>query len=228
MTTMTIKQIDDAFTAMACYYINRKGLMISPFTQGGSYSDEHGHIDLIDPNDCSYIIRIWLMQGRYSIDNKSYWHGFDTIKMMVKKYTDPDTKNIDIARSKTLWPNKGESLYEKEYYAIGKMTNGKSYVYTDDVNTAINSLNLAMQRIENRPYGVKCYNTNVELNRLTPKFVDSIMKRINSIKGFKRAHADCITSVKLSNVYCYQSDSNRLQAQVKYSFNGKDGIITLK
>ena len=62
----------------------------------------------------------------------------------------------------------------------------------------------------------------VSLSKLSPKFIDLIMDRINSVKGFKRAKSTCITNVEMFKGY-----QGKLIAKVSYEFNSKSGTITL-
>jgi len=220
MAVFTAKEVVSQFnTAIAD--LMSKGYIISPFTESGSYSNTKTHIDLIKPNDNSHIIRVWLSDERVKTGER-FWQYIDSNGVRVKKYKNGVGYDGIFEREQTLWPGKdyGETLYEKMFYAFAER-NGKR-IYSDDLDEAKKFANMHNDRVMNDTTDKFNLGRSFSKDRLTPKFVDSIMARINSIRGFKRATASCITSVEM-----YKYD-NKLNVVVKYRFNDKNGTIHLQ
>ena len=220
MTIVTIDGINDVINKIVADLIV-KGYVISNFTHGGSYSNTEGHLDMLKPNDRSHIIRIWAVTRVYDIDDKLYRH-IDTAAIRVSRYTRKDGFDGKY-HSQTLWPNSGEVLSEHIFYKICDRSEcGGCKVYTDNLDEAKKILK--MQRDRSRSHVNKdYYSHSVEISKLPASFIDHIMNRINSIRGFKRATASCITKVMVGRNY-----NGKMAADVYYSQNGKDGIIKLR
>ena len=204
--------------------IMAKGYIISQFTNDESYSNTEGHLDMIKPNDKSHIIRVWIVTGIEDTDYRVYHH-VDTIAIRVSKYT---RKNGFDGRccSQTLWPDRGEVLSERKFYQIccrGERKEGR--VYTDNLDDTMKILNMRWDRYCSRDNNdnKNSYYHSIEISKLPASFIDNIMHRINSIRGFRRATASCITKVIVGKNY-----SGKMAADVYYSQNGKEGIIKLR
>ena len=233
MTIVTVNNLNRIFNNTVVDIMN-KGYIISQFTNDGSYSysNTEGHLDMIKPNDKSHIIRVWIVTGIEDTDHRVYHH-VDTIAIRVSKYT---RKNGFDGRccSQTLWPDRGDVLSERKFYQISER---KFYqicdrsehkgrrVYTDNLDDAIKILNMRWDRYCSRDSNdnKNNYYHSIEISRLPASFIDNIMHRINSIRGFKRATASCITKVIVGKNY-----SGKMSADVHYSQNGKNGIIKLR
>ena len=233
MTIVTVNNLNRIFNKTVVDIMN-KGYIISQFTNDGSYSysNTEGHLDMIKPNDKSHIIRVWIVTGIEDTDHRVYHH-VDTIAIRVSKYT---RKNGFDGRccSQTLWPDRGDVLSERKFYQISER---KFYqicdrsehkgrrVYTDNLDDAMKILNMRWDRYCSRDSNdnKNNYYHSIEISRLPASFIDNIMHRINSIRGFKRATASCITKVIVGKNY-----SGKMSADVHYSQNGKNGIIKLR
>lgn len=233
MTIVTVNNLNRIFNNTVVDIMN-KGYIISQFTNDGSYSysNTEGHLDMIKPNDKSHIIRVWIVTGIEDTDHRVYHH-VDTIAIRVSKYT---RKNGFDGRccSQTLWPDRGDVLSERKFYQISER---KFYqicdrsehkgrrVYTDNLDDAMKILNMRWDRYCSRDSNdnKNNYYHSIEISRLPASFIDNIMHRINSIRGFKRATASCITKVIVGKNY-----SGKMSADVHYSQNGKNGIIKLR
>lgn len=219
MTVITASEVARQFNAAIMYFIE-KGYVISPFTENGSYSKTKSHIDLIKSNDNSHIIRVWMVDESLKV-GKDWWQTVNVMGPRAKKYLTGKEYDGKISREQSLWPDSGVVVYEKLFYMF-KERNGNK-IFSDDLDEATRLVNLALDRIMNRPV---CnpfnYGRSVAKEKLPATFIDGIMKRINSNRGFKRATASCIDTVEI-----YKYDS-KLKATVKYKFNGKTGIISLK
>jgi len=219
MSIFTAKEIANQFNEAVMFFIER-GYVISPFTEDGTYSNTKTYIDLIKPNDNSHIIRVWMVDETLKVGN-DWWQKVDVMGPRAKKYTNITDYDGKIAKEQTLRPGKGIVVYEKLFYMF-KERNGKK-VFSDDLDEATRLVNLVFDRMVNQsinnPFN---YGRLIAKEKLPSNFIDGIMRRINSKQGFKRAHADCIGTIQI-----YKYD-NKLKADVKYNYNGKTGIITLK
>ena len=220
MSIVTINGINDVINKIA-YDLMGKGYVISHFTHGGSYSNTEGHLDMIKPNDKSHIIRIWAVSYVYDIDDRFYRH-IDATVIRVSKYTQKDGFDGKY-HSQTLWPNNGELLSESIFYRVCDRSEFKGCkVYTDNLDEAKNILKMQWDRSCNH-VNKDYYSHSVEISKLPASFIDSVMNRINSIRGFKRATASCITKVIVGRNY-----NGKMAADIYYSQNGKDGVIKLR
>ena len=220
MAIVTINNLNDIVNRVASDLMG-KGYVISNFTHGGSYSNTEGHLDMIKPNDKSHIIRIWAVTYVYDIDDEIY-RLIDATVIRVSKYTQKDGFDGKY-HSQTLWPNNGEILSESIFYIVCDRSEIKGCkVYTDNLDEAKKILKMRWNRRDNH-VNKDYYSHSVEISKLPASFIDSIMNRINSIRGFKRATASCITKVNVGRNY-----NGKMAADVYYSQNGKDGVIKLR
>ena len=220
MAIITVNDLNRLFNQTVVDLMS-KGYTISQFTHGGSYFNTVGHLDLVKPNDKSHLIRIWTVTNTESTDDKIYRH-IDTAAIRVSKYMWKDGFDGK-CRSQTLWPDRGEVLSEHKFYKIcDRSDRNGGMVFTDNLDEAKNILNIQWNRYCNRSIKSNNYIRELELSKLSPNFVDKIMYRINAVRGFKRANASCITSVRVGRNY-----NGRMVADIAYSQNGKCGIINL-
>ena len=220
MTIVTVNDFNRIFN-QTVVDIMAKGYIISQFTNDGSYSNTECHLDMIKPNDKSHIIRVWIVTGIEDTDYRVYNHVY-TVAIRVSKYTH---KNGFDGRccSQTLWPDRGEVISERKFYQICDRSERKcGSVYTDNLSDAMKILNMQWDRCCSH-VNKDNYSHSVEISKLSANFIDNIMHRINSIRGFKRATASCITKVIVGKDY-----GGKMTADVYYSQNGKDGIIKLR
>ena len=221
MAIVTVNDLNRIFNETVVDLME-KGYVISQFTHGGSYSHTEGHLDMAKPNDKSHIIRVWTVTGIEDTDDRIYRH-IDTAAIRISKYTSKDGFD-GRCRSQTLWPDRGEILSERKFYQICDRSERKGgKVYTDNLDEAMKILNMQWDRYCSRSKTGDNYSHDVEVSKLPASLVDGIMRRINSIRGFKRATASCITKVKVGRNY-----NGKMAADVYYSQNGKGGVITLR
>lgn len=219
MTVYTAKQVASAFTSAVAKFMN-DGYIISPFTESGSYSSVKSHIDLIKPNDSSHMLRVWMVEKRTRIGDRCY-QLVDIMGPMVKRYNVGHVFDGNIEKSQVIWPDTGETIYENLFYKFEE-SDGRQ-VFSDSLEEAAKLVNLQIERSLNKPDKNPFDRDRiVALNKLSPSFIDSIMKRVNSLRGFKRAKANCIEYVQI-----YKRD-NKLSASIKYCYNDKVGFITLR
>ena len=196
-----------------------QGYIISPITMYGCYHYVDGYTDLVNLNDNKNFIRIFIMREYYSdgpsYDSKSF--KYSITKILAKKY-EFDGKFKPISAR----PDCGKLISEKCFYQIKE-----NYLYADTLDDLKQIREIHRKRKESRRKvsDVKSY----PINKLSAEFIDSIMERINSIHGFKRATASCIESV-----CSYQCVDRQNSAKAKFSgvvtfkFNNRCGRIDLK
>jgi hypothetical protein len=198
-----------------------KGYMISPYTGHGSYNGGRILTDMVNPKDISHIIRIWVVDKREQLDGR-WWKHIDVTGVCARKYYLYKGFNGDLFTEQSLWPDYGDIVYEKYFYQF-KTDKRSRKIYSDDFEEAKKLFNVHCDRTMNTPVDNPFnYGRKASIDKLSANFIDRIMKRINSVKGFKRATASCI-----DNVFIYKCNC-RLEAKVEYSFNNKTDCITLK
>lgn len=190
-----------------------KGFMISPSTNNGGYLHISGYTDLVSPKDKKTIIRVFLTHDTLPIRKKFYC---DVIRVVANKYEWDGTYT-----NKSLWlDHDNTNLSTKSFYHIKQ-----NVVYTDSEDEFININELRISRKQS-----KAKNDSVKtfkLNQLSADLVDKIMCRINSIRGFKRATASCITKIIAYRESPYYSNIPKYQVEVTASFNGRSAYIHL-
>ena len=218
MAIISIKDIIRNYNAVIKSFMDQ-GYIISPTTMYGCYHYVDGYTDLVNLNDKKNFIRIFVMREYYSdgpyYDSKSF--KYSITKILAKKYEFDGKFKPIIAR-----PDCGKLISEKCFYQIKE-----NYLYADTLDDLKCIREIQHKRKESRRKvsDVKSY----PINKLSAEFIDSIMERINSIRGFKRATASCIESV-----CSYQCVDRQNSAKAKFSgvvtfkFNNRCGRINLK
>lgn len=217
MAIVTVSDLNNIINKMVVDLMG-KGYILSNFTHGGGYTSTEFHLDMIKPNDKSHILRIWMINSHADIEHKIYSH-INTAAIRINKYTNKDGFCSNY-RSQILWLDRGEVISESKFYQICEGKSGN--VYTDNLDEAIKIINMQFDRRLSRAIK-RDYSHSVEISKLPSSFIDSIMCRINAIRGFKRATASCITKVIVGKGY-----GDKIAADVYFSHNGKDGIIKLR
>ena len=218
MAIISIKDIISHYNSVIKSFMDQ-GYIISPITMYGCYHYVDGYTDLVNLNDNKNFIRIFIMREYYSdgpsYDSKSF--KYSITKILAKKY-EFDGKFKPISAR----PDCGKLISEKCFYQIKE-----NYLYADTLDDLKQIREIHRKRKESRRKvsDVKSY----PINKLSAEFIDSIMERINSIHGFKRATASCIESV-----CSYQCVDRQNSAKAKFSgvvtfkFNNRCGRIDLK
>lgn len=226
MAVVTIKEIAAQFNSTITDLMS-KGYIISPFTMNGSYSNTRTHVDMINPRDTNHVIRVWMVDESASVPAElARWRSWiDVVGVRVKKYTKSRCgRGYDgnFYCEQTLWPGEdyGEVVSEKLFYAFSERKGRKAF--TDNFDEAKQLLELNYNRYLNRRTDNKDVK-QIPVHKLSANFIDLIMARINSVRGFKRATASCIEQVLIGKSY-----NDKLVAEIKYEFNGKHGMIHLR
>lgn len=208
MTIFSIKDIIRHYNSVIKSFMDQ-GYIISPTTMYGGYHYVDGYTDLVNLNDKKNFIRIFVMHEYYSdesyYDSKSF--KYSITKILAKKYEfDGKFKPISALH------DCGKLISEKCFYQIKE-----NYLYADTLDDLKQIREIQRKRKESRHKA--CDTTkSYPINKLSAEFIDSIMERINSIYGFKRATASCIESV-----CSYQCIDHQNNAKAKFS-----GVVTFK
>ena len=218
MAILYIKDIIRHYNSVIKSFMDQ-GYIISPTTMYGGYHYVDGYTDLVNINDKKNFIRIFVMReycsdGSY-YDSNSY--KYSITKILAKKY-EFDGKFKPISAR----PDCGKLISEKCFYQIKE-----NYLYADTLDDLKRIREIHHKRKESRRKvsDIKSY----PINKLSADFIDSIMERINSIRGFKRATASCIESV--CSYQCVDLGDRRnikKRRVVTFKFNNKCGRINLK
>lgn len=211
--------LNSHFNKIIAEYLN-KGFELSPFTHDGTFSDVDTYMDIKDPKDKNHVYRVWVIKGRTKLYNSPRYAYSDTATIRVKKY-------VYNKQWQTMWPNDGETISEKVFYVV---ESGK--VYTDSLEEACEIHRKQRERYSRKqiiPFTDEDYRHSLPIDKLPESFIDSIMAKINQVRGFKRASASCIKNVILYKDRIYLRNGYRydLKAAVYYEFNGKSGRIYL-
>ena len=216
MTVFSVKDVISYYNSVVKSFMEQ-GYIISPTTVYGGYQYVDGYADLVNLNDKKSIIRIFVMReycsDDYYYDCNSY--NYSIIKIIAKKY-DWDGK----FKSMNCRPELGKLVSERRFYQIKE-----NYLCVDTLYELKQIREIQRKRKVSRrktPNTKKSY----PLSKLSVKFINSIMKRINSIDGFKLATASCIESV--CSYRCVDRRNNtRFKGEVTFKFNNRISRIVL-
>ena len=217
MAVISIKDIIRHYNSVIKSFMDQC-YIISPTTMDRGYQYVDGYTDLVNLNDKKSIIRIFVMR-EYCSDGSYYDYSsykYSIIKIIAKKYEwDGKFKCMNCR------PEFGNLISEKRFYQIKQ-----NYLYVETLDELKQIREIQRKRKASRrktPNTKKSY----QLSKLSVKFIDSIMKRINSIDGFKCATTSCIESV--CSYQCVDRKNNaRLKGEVTFKFNNRIGRINLK
>ena len=216
MAIISIKDIIRHYNSVIKSFMDQ-GYIISPTTMYGGYHYVDGYTDLVNLNDKKSIIRIFVMReycsDGYYYDTNSY--KYSIIKIIAKKY-DWDGK----FKCMNCRPEFGNLISEKRFYQIKE-----NYLYVDTLDELKQIRELQRKRKKSHrktPNTKKSY----PLDKLSVKFICSIMKRINSIDGFECATASCIESI-CSYRFVDRKNNTRFKGEVTFKFNNRAGRIVL-
>ena len=206
MTVFLKRDINVAFNNMMNKYLN-DGYIVDMLGNTTAHS-----VDLIKPYDKSHFIRIWLLNTYEHVDIpffKNKYMSAEVLRLAAVKYNNINDIQSNVATIATL------ATECKVFYKYDD-------IYVDSLEEFNTILILRDYRIRNAIKDkLKSSVRKIDKKSLTPKFIDSIMKRVNNIKGFKRAHADCIDSVEVLR----DSSTGKRWARIYTTFNGKKNTL---
>ena len=218
MAIISIKDIIRQYNSVIKSFMDQ-GYIISPITMCGGYYHADGYTDLVNLNDKKSFIRIFVIMCEYCSDGSYYdskSYKYSITKILAKKY-EFDGKFKPISAR----PDCGKLISEKCFYQIKE-----NYLYADTLDDLKQIREIQRKRKESRRVvsDIKSY----PINKLSAEFIDSIMERINSIRGFKRATASCIESVCSYQCVDRQNSAKaKFSGVVKFNFNNRCGRIVL-
>jgi hypothetical protein len=222
MSIISFDEVAKQYNNLIADYL-KNGYIIYP-TNTVSFGDVLCYTDLMNLKDKSTITRIWLFNDTVEYSTYNSYTMIKTINIRIMRYNMVERKS-STGKKMLVLPvsmyleaiKNAKTIYEKIYYSIG---NDHSRIYTDIIDE-LNKIN----KIRETRIGARIKSNEVrsiDINKLTPNFIDSIMSRINSISGFKRATSACITRVSIGKCY-----NGRLGAEITYSYKEKSGRISL-
>lgn len=202
MTILNESAINSIYTKIVADYIS-KGYVISTRTFGGVESREICHVDLV--KEGKQIIRVWMSCNNEHI----YYHRrIEVLYITVKSYDNDGN---------TIWRNKGELIFEQKFYEVRE----DSRCYSDSVDEALAARKLHSERCRARFVSETVY---LDLDKIPDTVKNSIVERIRSVKGAKRANFDSVISICLVRNWF----EHRFHAQIAWQFNDKTGCIIYK
>ena len=219
MAIITASELARRYHSIIEDYLN-KGYNLSLFTLNGSRSGVLEYTDLISDKDKSKLIRVWvknevirtseIMGNDADIDSLPTYT--DAVSITIKKY------NRSTDDTPYYWFSDGETISKIIFYAIKDKV-----CYTDSVEEFISCWKTHSARINNRSYALKELSVRkVNLSNLPNKFIDSIMRKVNAIRGFKQATSACIQEVVIGRRPArYGRNDSRLTAQVNVYYKGR-------
>ena len=222
MAIITASEVARRYHSIIEDYLN-KGYNLSLFTAGGSYSGVLCYTDLVSNKDKSKLIRIWVkneaIRSRDVFDEEcgmlpTY---IDAVSIIVKKHN---------RRSDTsyYWFSDGETISRTTFYAVKDKV-----CYTDTLEDFMTYWKKHSTRVNNRSYALKELSVRkVNLSNLPNKFIDSIMRKVNAIRGFKQATSACIQEVVIGRTPSYyERNKQHLVAQINLYYKGRSEHLRL-
>ena len=182
--------------------------IVPPIGGMRSHSSAIVYTDLVNDKERSYVTRIWLIESPKRVND----YYCDCTSIVVRKY------KIHSESYRTLWRAVGDFISRKDYYII--CNNGKR-AYTDSAEElcACIEKHRARDKIKKE---IESTTRDIDLKRLPPDFVDSLMERVNQFMGFKKATSLCIKRIYFYHDTDYRDGrALRLFARVELEFNGK-------
>ena len=224
MAIITASELARRYHSIIESYIN-KGYNLSLFTLNGSFSGVLEYTDLISDKDKSKLIRIWV---KNEVIRTSEIMGKDTDIYNLPTYTEAVSITIKKYNRSTdavyYWFSDGETISKTTFYAIKDKV-----CYTDSVEELTACYKTHFARINNRSYALKELSVRkINLSNLPNKFIDSIMRKVNAIRGFKQATSACIQEVVIGRRPArYDRNDSRLTAQINVYYKGKSKYLRL-
>lgn len=200
--------INSEYTKILTSYLN-KGYVIRPNDMKSVHNNELCHIDLSNPKEPNKCIRIWMNRSKVNItDNLSGY--IYTIELIVKEYDIGSQKSYN-----SLWLEDGVLISN---YTLYKIHEG---IYENDLEEVLKIIKLRQHRMISK-YTCKSNIKIFKIEDLPKAFITSVLKRIHSNYGCKRATVKCITNVVL-NKNCH----NKFYATIDWTHNTHSGRITI-
>ena len=222
MAIITASEVARRYHSIIESYLN-KGYNLSLFTLNGSFSGVLKYTDLISDKDKSKLIRVWVKReilhscdilGNATDDLQIY---LEAVSITIKKYN----RRAD---DSYYWFSDGETISKTMFYTIKDKA-----CYTDTFEDFTAYWKKHNSRIGNKEYLLKGLTTRkVSPSKLPNKFIDSIMRKINAIRGFRQATSACIQDVVIGRSSVpYSRGKMRLTALVNVCYKGRSEHLRL-
>lgn len=196
----------------------KEGYTISPLTMRSTFSYSISYVDLVDLKEPNHVLRVWLNTSYVRRTNYEY---VDTLAITVKKYSCSDALKIQ-----SIYISDVDPIINKIYYTIVK-----DKVFSDSMDEINRIEELRTKRCAKFTRKSGTNKTEIDISKLPDKFIDSIMRRVNNIRGFKRANATCIKEILYLQYFNQREDkggfNGRVRATIDIRFNDHSTIIRL-
>lgn len=218
MPIITINEISKRYNSAIKEFMNN-GWDISPLT---AYRNDmpitvRGFTDLVKcdsvKNDYCKICRAFLIEECGSVPCGKHRYPLNTISILVKEYECPSYD-----KPRNLSPDYGDTILQIKFYELKSRS-----IYTDSHDEMTNIIKLRNDRINSKHIDNK---RSVPIEKLPDYIIDSLMRKINSVKGFKRAKSDSIKSIAPVMVSAeFWPYKKRVKYRVTYEYNSKTWCV---
>lgn len=197
------------YTKQVADFLN-KGYYISSSTNPCRY-DRSASVDLMHPDRPNEMYRV---RSNYFRDYtfSEYCFSIEIIKCTISEYLevyDPTTVSV------------------KKFYTINSLkmpyVHRCFFIDSEDLESVVAK---RKHRKDNKPYLRRDVEVNnYKLNKFSNKFIDSIMEKINKVRGFRNATASCVNNIKVMRKLSSPNYSYTYQVKVDFSYKDKSSSI---
>ena len=200
----TRDQISGVYSSIVKNFMD-KGYTLRPCSS--SFSDVIGFSDLIHHKHKDTFIRVWVRKSTDEVCGSCRW--IDKWSVETKEYNNNGC---------THWPSDGLAIKDPVYFY--KVTHN---CYADSMD----ELNLIQKKRLDRRDKHSSDNPckTVDISKLSERMKDSIMMRINSVHGARRAKEDSIKSILKCKDY---REKDKIMYRVRWEFKNKCGEIIFR
>lgn len=208
----TFTDIQIWYTKQVTDFLN-KGYYISSCTNTSRH-DRFASVDLMHPEHPNEAHRV-CFDFFFDYTLTEYCASIKTSKLEVTKYLEVDNYIV---------------INEKKFYSINssKCPNRYKCFFIDSED-----LEYVIAKRKNRKDRKSYTHRNVEvnnykLNKFSNKFIDSVMEKINKVRGFKNATAACVDNIRVTHSLNKQSGCSYVyQVKVDFSYKYKHSSICM-
>lgn len=197
------------YTKQVADFLN-KGYYISASTNATRY-DTCASVDLMHTDHPNEMYRVRFNYFRDYIFNE-YCVSIETVKYAVSKYLegyDPTTVSV------------------KKFYSINSLkipyVHRCFFIDSEDLESVVAK---RKHRKDNKLYIHR--DTEVhdyKLDKFSNKFIDSIMEKINKVRGFRNATASCVNNIKITRQLSRSDSCYTYRVKVDFSYKDKSSSI---
>lgn len=214
---ITIAGVIKEFNSIVESYL-KEGYTILPLTMRSTLSGAVSYVDLVNLKEPNHVLRVWLSTSYARRVNYEY---VDTLSITVKRYRCDDALKIQ-----SIYLTDVDPIVNKIYYTVVK-----DKVFSDSMDEINRIEELRTKRSAKSIRKTGTNKKEIDISKLPDKFIDSIMSRVNNIRGFKRANATCIREVMYLQYFSQREDrggfNGKVRATIDICFNGNSTFIRL-